>query len=54
MTNEDRAEIVRMLADGFGVDDITVRLDVDAVDVRRMIGAMRISGKLTRIFRGKV
>ena len=53
MTNEDRAEIVRMLADGFGVEDITIRLGVDAEDVRRMISAMRISGKLNEIYRGQ-
>lgn len=53
MTNAQRIAIQRLLADGLGVEDITIRLGVDAEEVRRMISAMRISGKLNEIYRGQ-
>lgn len=51
--NEWRIAAKRMLKDGYGAEDIAVRLDVPYQDVRQFINALRASGRLTEVLFGR-
>lgn len=45
-----RADAVSMLREGFGVEDISIRLNVDLDLVRKLVRAMRANGGLKVIY----
>lgn len=50
--NEWRVAASRMLRQGFGVEDISLRLDVPVDDVRQFVQALRKSGRLSVVLFG--
>lgn len=59
MSNEWRDQAKAMLSQGYGVEDIAVRLLVRVEDVRHYVRALRASGRLKdvlfgRRYRGKI
>jgi len=52
MANEWRVDARKMLSQGFGVEDISVSLGIDVYDVRRLVTALRNSGRLDDVLVG--
>lgn len=48
-----RESVHRLLAQGFGVEDIAIRLDCAVERVRQEMAILRISGKLGAVLKGK-
>jgi hypothetical protein len=48
-----RMEAGRMLRQGFGVEDIAVKLSVPIADVRQFVSALRKSGRLSVVLFGR-
>lgn len=48
-----QGDVARLLGEGFGVDDIAIRLKCDADDVRREVQILRQEGRLAEIVRPK-
>jgi hypothetical protein len=51
--NAWRMEAGRMLRQGFGVEDISVKLSVPVEDVRQFVSALRKSGRLSVVLFGR-
>jgi hypothetical protein len=51
--NDWRMDAGRMLRQGFGVEDISVKLSVPVEDVRQFVSALRKSGRLSVVLFGR-
>lgn len=51
--NEWRVKAKSMLSEGFGVEDIALKLSVPPADVRQFVQALRTSGRLTEVLFGR-
>lgn len=47
--DEWRWKAKNLLAEGFGVEDVAVKLSVPADDVRKLVRALRNSGRIAEI-----
>ncbi len=48
--NRTRKRILDLLQDGFGVEDIGIKIKMEVEDVRFLVRGMRASGELARVF----
>lgn len=53
MGNAWRDQAKELLREGYGVEDISVRLSVDVNDVRQFVDALRASGRLREVVKGR-
>ena len=49
-----RIKACNLLVDGFGVEDISIKLNVDTFEVRTLVSALRSSGKLLDLVGGRL
>ena len=50
ITTKTRGYIIDLLIDGYGVEDISIILDVSAIELRRTVTKWRKNGTLRKIF----
>ena len=53
LCNEWRISARKMLHDGYGVEDVALRLSISVEDVRRFVAALRASGRLSDVLFGR-
>ena len=47
------SEAERLLSEGYGAEDIAVKLNINTDDVRKLVGLLRLSGALQELYRGR-
>ena len=47
------SEAERLLSEGYGAEDIAVKLNINTDDVRKLVGLLRLSGALQELYRGQ-
>ena len=47
------SEAERLLSEGYGVEDIAVKLNINTDDVRKLVGLLRLRGALQELYRGQ-
>lgn len=51
MTNSQEISVMDFLSDGFGVEDIAIKLQVTIKEVRKLVDDLRSSGLLLQVLR---